>query len=94
MHDVGIIFSNLFTDFNSSAFMQEITQVNDLFFIALCVCFIVLLFLKELNEEFLLLHKLKGYDTVYKPAFYILALTSLFLLGNFNTNPFFYFQFW
>jgi alginate O-acetyltransferase complex protein AlgI len=93
MHDVGIIFSNLFNNFNSTAFMSEITQVNDLFFIVLCICFIILLFLKELNEEFLWLHSLKGYHVMYKPAFYMVMLASLFLLGNFNTNPFFYFQF-
>lgn len=93
MHDVGIIFSRLFSNFNSSAFVSEISQVNDLFFVLLCVGFIILLFLKELNEEFSILRQLKGYNSVYKPAFYMLALTSLFLLGNFNTNPFFYFQF-
>jgi alginate O-acetyltransferase complex protein AlgI len=93
MHDVGVIFSGLISHFNAASFMSEITQVNDLFFITLCICFIVLLFLKELNEEFSVLHQLKGYRSIYKPAFYIVILTSLFLLGNFNTNPFFYFQF-
>lgn len=93
MHDVTVIFSNLFTNFNSSAFMGEMAQVNDLFFVLLCLGFIILLFLKELNEEFSILQRLKGYNSVYKPAFYIVMLTSLFLLGNFNTNPFFYFQF-
>jgi D-alanyl-lipoteichoic acid acyltransferase DltB (MBOAT superfamily) len=93
MHDVGIIFSNLFTRFNPEAFIPEITGVNDLFFIALCVCFIALLFLKELNEEFSILQSTKGYQSVYKPAFYMVILAGLFLLGNFNTNPFFYFQF-
>ncbi len=93
LHDVGVIFSNLFGHFNARAFIPEMAGINDLFFVALCVFFIVLLFLKELNEEFSILHQLKGYHSVYKPAFYMVILSSLFLLGNFNTNPFFYFQF-
>ena len=93
LYDVKVIFKNIFTDFNCSNFVTEITQINDLFFIALCVSFIILLFLKELNEEFSMLHNIKGYYSALKPTFYIIALVSLFLLGNFNTNPFFYFQF-
>lgn len=93
LHDAGIVFSGLLSNFNMSAFINEITSANDLFFVLLCSGFIILLFLKELNEEFSILYSLKGYRNIYKPVFYIVMLTSLFLLGNFNTNPFFYFQF-
>jgi len=91
--DLLFIYREIFTHFNAVQLKQELLHHNSLFFIAVCFVLIAILFLKESNEEFAYLNKLKLFNTLYKPAFYIIAFISLFLLGNFNANQFIYFQF-
>lgn len=93
IHDLGYIYSQIFTAFNPGAIASELKTVCDTFFMTLCFVLILLLFAKEANEEYALLNRLKLFEPVLKPAFYILALVTLFLLGNFNANQFIYFQF-
>lgn len=92
-HDLGHIYTRIFTDFHPELMLTELMQITGLFFLTVCVLLIILLFLKEANEEYAFLNKAKGFERVYKPAFFILALTGIFLMGNFNANPFIYFQF-
>ena len=93
LKDVGIIFSKMLFDFNLSLCYNELTQIADTFFMSICLFVCLMLFLKEINEEFHILQKMKGYSVFYKPAFYILALVGIFILGNFKANQFIYFQF-
>lgn len=93
LKDVGIIFSKMLFDFNLSLCYNELTQIADTFFMTICLFVCLMLFLKEINEEFHILQKMKGYSVFYKPAFYILALVGIFILGNFKANQFIYFQF-
>jgi len=93
VEDLFIIYKKIIFDFNFSNVLTELHRVTDYFPILLSLIVIVFLFLKELNEEFSLLNKLKGYETIIKPVFYILLVLSIFVLGNFNANEFIYFQF-
>lgn len=93
VHDLGYIYRQIFTNFHPGLMLSELTQVSDLFFLTVCGLLIVLLFLKEANEEYAFLNKVKDFERIYKPAFFILALAGIFLLGNFNANQFIYFQF-
>ena len=93
LKDVGIIFSKMLFDFNLSLCYNELTQIADTFFMTICLFVCLMLFLKEINEEFHILQKMKGYSVFYKPAFYILVLVGIFILGNFKANQFIYFQF-
>ncbi len=93
INDVGIIVSKMIFHFNISMSFVELREVVDVFFLLVCLIVCLLLFLKELNEEYHLIQNIKGYSNFYKPAFYIFILVSIFILGNFNSNQFIYFQF-
>jgi D-alanyl-lipoteichoic acid acyltransferase DltB (MBOAT superfamily) len=93
LKDAGIIFNKMIFDFNLSSCFGELNQIADTSFIAICLFVCLILFLKEINEEFHILQKINGYSIFYKPAFYILVLVGIFILGNFNANQFIYFQF-
>lgn len=93
LNDAGIIFNKMIFDFNLSSCFGELNQITDIFFIAICLFVCLILFLKEINEEFHIFQKINGYSIFYKPAFYILVLVGIFILGNFNANQFIYFQF-
>lgn len=93
VQDLGHIYKEIFTDFRPELLPAELTQVTDRFFLTVCGLLMALMFLKEANEEYAFLNKARGFETLYKPAFFILALAGIFLLGNFNANQFIYFQF-
>ena len=93
VNDLNIIYTNVFTSFHYQHLITELSQVTDTFFMIVCLLLVMILFLKESNEEFAYLNTHTFFNSIYKPIFYIIALVSLFLLGNFNSNQFIYFQF-
>ncbi|MES2131954.1 MAG: MBOAT family O-acyltransferase [Bacteroidota bacterium] len=93
MHDLGYIYKQIFTAFHPGSLLNELTPINGISFPMVCVLLIALMFLKEANEEYAFLNKIRGFSSFYKAAFFILALAGIFLLGNFNANQFIYFQF-
>ena len=93
MQDLGYIYKQIFTAFQPQALLRELSPVNGTSSITVCALLITLMFLKEANEEYAFLNKLRGFERFYKPAFFILALAGIFLLGDFNANQFIYFQF-
>ncbi len=93
VQDLGFIYKQIFTAFHPGALLDELVAINGLSFPMVCMLLIGLMFLKEANEEYAFLNKISGFDRFYKPAFFILALAGIFLLGNFNANQFIYFQF-
>lgn len=93
IHDLGFIYKHIFTGWHGQHLLPELSAIRGTFFLTVCSLLVVLLFLKEANEGYAFLNKRKGFEYVYKPAFYILALAGIFLLGNFNANQFIYFQF-
>lgn len=91
--DLFTIYNKIIVDFNPTQIITELHTIKDYFPILLSTIFIFLLFLKELNEEYALINKLKGYEAFFKPAFYISIILIIFVLGKFNANQFIYFQF-
>ncbi len=94
MSDLWVIYQSIFTEFNGYQLGVELLGLKSKFYLVVCFASIVLLFAKEYQEEFNPLHsERKWIAEVIKPLFFILALVSLFILGNFNANQFIYFQF-
>jgi D-alanyl-lipoteichoic acid acyltransferase DltB (MBOAT superfamily) len=93
MNDLIHIYLKIATSLNPQFILSELLNRNCLFFISICGVLIGLLFIKEANEEYAILNKLKHFENLYKPIFYISLLISLFLLGNFSAQQFIYFQF-
>ncbi len=93
MNDLEYIYLKIFTAFHPGLLMAELAQISNSFFLLLCGLFILILFLKEANEEYAMLNRFKGFESFYKPAFFILVVVSIFILGNFKANQFIYFQF-
>lgn len=91
--DLFTIYNKIIFNFNPTQVLAELHSITDYFPLILAALLVLFLFLKELNEEFAILNKLKGYETFLKPAFYICLILIIFVLGKFNANEFIYFQF-
>ncbi len=91
--DLMVIYKNIFLHFNSHLLIPELTALSDTFPFIINMLLVVLLFLKELNEEYAFLNKLSFFNRVYRPVFYVLLFMGIFILGMFNANEFIYFQF-
>jgi alginate O-acetyltransferase complex protein AlgI len=93
-HDLRIFYGQIFSfNFSLQQTLQELHQVSDYFPLALSFLLIVFLFLKELHEEKTWLIRFHSYQKWLRPAFYLLLFLLLFSIGQFNTNPFYYFSF-
>jgi alginate O-acetyltransferase complex protein AlgI len=91
--DLFEVYTRIFSAFQFSQVFEELSQITNLFFGTICFSLIILLFIKEANEEFGFLNKLSIFNSILKPIFYIWILIFMFLLGNFEANQFIYFQF-
>jgi D-alanyl-lipoteichoic acid acyltransferase DltB (MBOAT superfamily) len=91
--DLFTIYGRMFSSFNTAAFLSELGKVTDLFPLLIALLLILFLFLKELNEEYAWVNRLRLFDRVMRPAFYVSLLLVIFLIGNFGANAFIYFQF-
>lgn len=93
-HDLGTFYSRIFSgSWNLQTGWHELSTLKDTFPLLLGLCGIAFLFLKEQHEEFGGMHRLRSYNTILKPAFYIGIFVLLFVAGNFNANEFIYFRF-
>lgn len=90
MAELGQIYSTIL---HFKGGFGKMWLTNDHSFLAVMACMIVLLYVKELNEEFGLWQGKAGYRATWKPAFYIAMLCLIFCFGNFHANAFIYFQF-
>lgn len=87
------IYRSIFIDFDVSSGISHLIHIKGSFFFTILLFLIIILYIKELNEEFDLESKLSIYKTLLKPCFYFMMLFFIFLFGNFNANTFIYFQF-
>lgn len=87
------IYKSIFS-FDSDYFsLSNIQNYQDKFFFAIILFSVLILFFKELNEEYAILNKnIKTYS-VLKPLAYICFVVLIFIFGNFSANTFIYFQF-
>ena len=93
VEDLFTIYKRIFTSFDTSLFLPQLKSITDTFPLLIACLLVVFLFLKELNEEYAILNRLKIFDPYLRSAFYIIALLTIFLIGKFNANEFIYFQF-
>ncbi len=92
--DLGYIYSQIFSfNWSFGQALQELRSIASLFPLLLSTLFVAFLFMKELNEEKALVNKMKGYEFLWKPAFYIVIFVMVFVFGQFNSNEFIYFHF-
>ncbi|MBS1634775.1 MAG: MBOAT family protein [Bacteroidetes bacterium] len=88
------VYKSIFTHFNPGHMGAELLRLKDAFYILLCALLVVFLFVKETQEEFAFIPSNARFTRYYlQPAFYILLVLGIFLLGNFKANTFIYFQF-
>ncbi|MBC7865275.1 MAG: MBOAT family protein [Bacteroidia bacterium] len=87
------IYNSIFYDFNFSLMIPQLHSVTDWFPFLICVLGIVILFTKEIAEEFSLTQKFSGLSRYLRPVFYWILFFAIFLAGDFNNNEFIYFKF-
>ncbi len=91
--DLGFIYHRIFSLETFTFSLSNYTLLQDRFYYLLMVFFILVLVLKELNEEYALVNKRPALYNLLKPVFYILLVITIFIFGDFNANTFIYFQF-
>lgn len=91
--DLRFIYRRIFNFRENYFSLQSLYKVQDKFYFAVMLFTILILFLKEFNEEYAVLNRNPKIYSALKPAAYILFIVLIFVLGNFNANTFIYFQF-
>jgi D-alanyl-lipoteichoic acid acyltransferase DltB (MBOAT superfamily) len=93
MQDLLFIYKQIFVNFDVDGGLKHLTGLNDRLFFMMVLAMLLLLFLKEIQEEYVLLKTSSFKENILTPAFYITMLCLIFAFGNFNANSFIYFQF-
>jgi alginate O-acetyltransferase complex protein AlgI len=92
MQDLKLIYARIFSFGENYFSLDHLRAQHDRFYFAVIFFLIVVLFAKELNEEYGFSARKKLYP-VLRPMAYILIVALIFILGNFYANTFIYFQF-
>lgn len=93
MHDLLFIYKQIFIKPNIDGGLTHLLRLNDRLFFAMALFMLLILFLKEIQEEYLIYKTSEFKENFLTPAFYISMLCLIFAFGNFNANSFIYFQF-
>ena len=93
INDLLYIYKSIFLNINFINGFSHLLVLNDRLFFVMLAILLLILFLKELQEEFTLLKPATFKTSILIPAFYISVLCLIFCFGNFNANRFIYFQF-
>lgn len=93
MQDLLFIYKQIFINFNLEDGFTHLLGLNDRLFFAMVSLLLLILFLKEIQEEYLIFKTSELKENLLTPAFYIAMLCLIFAFGNFNANSFIYFQF-
>ena len=93
IHDLAYIYQQIFTHFNFTNGLHHLLALNDRLFLAVFAFVLIILFVKEIQEEYILIKSSDFKKNILTPVFYITILSLIFCLGNFNANSFIYFQF-
>jgi alginate O-acetyltransferase complex protein AlgI len=87
--DLAHIYKTIFS-FGNGYLHMDLLEIHDKLFYLILTFSILILVVKELEEEYNFLKKNK---VILRPVAYILVIMMIFLFGNFNANTFIYFQF-
>lgn len=93
IQDLNSIYSSIFSFKVNYFSLINIQNYHDKFFFFIITFSILILFFKELNEEYAIINKYQNSYSLLKPAVYISLVVLIFILGNFSANTFIYFQF-
>lgn len=91
--DLRSIYSSVFCLQQGYFSTAHIQLLQDKLFFIVILFSILLLLLKELNEEYAIVNKHERTYNFLKPFAYICFIVLIFILGNFSANTFIYFQF-
>ncbi len=91
--DLLLIYKQIFFSFNFNDGLHHLLSLNDRIYYVLLLLVLSILFLKELQEEFVVIKSTRFKENYITPMFYIGILCMIFCFGNFNANSFIYFQF-
>lgn len=91
--DLLSIYSRIFTPAENYFSITGFFTLQDRSFYFIVLPAILILILKELNEEFALLNRYPVLYQLSRPLAYITFILLIFILGNFSANTFIYFQF-
>ncbi len=93
LHDLIFIYQQIFINFNLSDGLNHLLSLNDRLFFVMLIFIIGILFMKELQEEFIVIKSSHFKEQILTPLVYMIIFCLIFCLGNFNANSFIYFQF-
>ncbi len=93
MADIRSIYGSIFCLRGNYFSLSNIKMLQDKLFFVIILFSIIVLFLKELNEEYAIINKNERAYNLLKPFAYICFIVLIFILGNFSANTFIYFQF-
>jgi D-alanyl-lipoteichoic acid acyltransferase DltB (MBOAT superfamily) len=91
--DLSFIYRQICEFTSYSQGIDSLTSLLPKIHLSIILMSVIILFLKELNEEYALLNRWSRVYAVARPATYILLVIAVFLFGNFNANTFIYFNF-
>jgi hypothetical protein len=91
--DLGIIYRSIFSLNDRYSDVGHLLGPHDTIYLLCMLMLVVVLFLKELNEEFAVVNRFPRAYRLTKPAVYISMVIAILILGNFSANAFIYFQF-
>ncbi|MBA3681778.1 MAG: MBOAT family protein [Bacteroidetes bacterium] len=91
--DLRSIYNSIFCFKDNYFSTVHIQLLQDKLFFVIILFSILILFLKELNEEYAIINRNEKAYNFLKPFAYICFIVLIFILGNFSANTFIYFQF-
>lgn len=91
--DLRAIYSKIFSLSKENFMINSLLNHQDRLYFIIIFLLIVILFIKEINEEYAIINKNKTVYSILKPLAFILFIVLIFTLGNFSANTFIYFQF-
>ena len=91
--DLRAIYSKIFSLSKENFMINSLLNYQDRLYFFIIFLLIVILFIKEINEEYAIINKNKTVYSILKPLAFILFIVLIFTLGNFSANTFIYFQF-
>ncbi len=91
--DLLVIYKQIVVNFSFTNGVNHLFNLNDKLYYVLIIALLLILFLKELQEEFVFYKPSQFKQQITIPIFYISLLCLVFCFGNFNSVSFIYFQF-
>lgn len=93
MGDLGLIYRKIFSYEAGYFSFGQMLRIQDRFFFLILTAMVLMLAVKELNEEFAVINRHPAAYAMLRRIAYAGIILLIFILGNFSANTFIYFQF-